>query len=127
MGAVFVAEEPRVRAATLWAAGGDWGRLITTSTHTFAKRFRAQGATNARAVEAQMADVDPVYVVARFAPRPLLMINGASDTVVPVTCAQALYEAAQMPKQRITLPGGHIPDISQMVERTLTWLDRNLK
>ncbi len=126
LGAVFVAEEPRVRAATLWSAGGDWGRLVTTSTHQFARTFRARGATDARVVEAQMADVDPVFTIARFAPRPLLMINGASDTVVPRASAQALYAAARTPKRQIILPGGHVPDISQMVERTLAWLDRSL-
>lgn len=127
LGGVFTAEEPRVRAAALWSAGGDWGKLVTQSTHHFARRFRQNGATSEEAITRAMADVDPLQFVARIAPRPLLLINGTADTVVPAACADALYAAAREPKQRIPLPGGHVPDITLMLDRTLTWFDSRLK
>ena len=127
LGGVFIACEPRVRAATLWAAGGDWGTLVTTSTHAFARRFRERGATDSATIRAQMNDVDPVRYIARFTGRPLLLINGDSDLVVPRASTDALFAAARDPKRRVTLPGGHVPNLPQMMEQTLAFLNANLK
>ena len=127
LGGVFAAEEPRIRATVLWSAGGDWGRLITQSRHRFAQRLRGQGANGAAAIGAELADVDPARLAGRIAPRPLLMIHGTKDTVVPPACAEALYGAAGQPKRLILLPGGHIPDFEGMLGRTVRWLDANLK
>ena len=113
---------------TLWAAGGDWGKLFATSQHSFAIEFRkTNGVTSGEALEKNFADVDPLGVITRVAPHPLLFINGISDTIVPRSCADALFNAAGEPKQRVLLPGGHIPDINQMGMQSLTFFDQNLK
>lgn len=127
LGGVLAAWEPRVRATALWSAGGDWGRLVMESSHPFARRLRGRGDTNARTVETQMAAVDPAREAGRIAPRPLLMLNGTRDTIVPTVCAEILYEAARPPKQMVRLPGGHVPNVMQMLDRTLSWLDKNLR
>lgn len=127
LGGVFAAVEPRVDAPVLWAAGGDWGTLITTSTHPFARRFRARGTQNAVAIRAVMADVDPARYAARIAPRSLLLLNGASDTVVPRACADALFQAAREPKRREILPGGHVSDPLALLDRTVRWFNENLQ
>ena len=31
-GTVFVADEPRIKDAVFWAGGGDWGKLLTTTS-----------------------------------------------------------------------------------------------
>jgi dienelactone hydrolase len=126
LGGVFAADEPRVKAAVLWAAGGDWGKLVTTSTHPFAQTFRKSGQTDAAKVRAAMADVDPLGTIAAISPRPLLFLNGDKDNVVPVACAEALYAAAREPKERVVLPGGHIPDAIAMLERSARWLGEKL-
>lgn len=128
LGGVFAAEEPRVRAVALWSAGGDWGRLVTESAHRFARQMRDEGGPrDAEAIRREMAAVDPARVADHIAPRPLLMLNGRDDAIVPVACARALYAAARQPKRLVLLPGGHIPDLYAMMDRTLTWLDENLK
>jgi dienelactone hydrolase len=127
LGGVFISDEPRVKAATLWAAGGDWGLLATTSQHPFARHYREKGADDARTIEARLAELDPAKTIARFGGRPLLLLNGAADTAVPPACTDALFQAAREPKQRVTLPGGHVPDITQLMERTLAFLDVRLK
>ena len=99
LGARFLADEPRVAAASLWVAGGDWGTLITTSAHPFAKRFRASGETNAAKIRTALADVDPVPTISHAAPRPLLFLNSATDDVVPKACSDALFAAARDPKR----------------------------
>lgn len=127
LGGVFISHEPRVRAGVLWAAGGDWGRLVTTSQHRFAQHYRSKGAVNAAVIEAEMAELDPAKTISRFAGHPLLLLNGRDDTAVPPACTDALFAAAREPKQRVTLPGSHIPDLAQLMERTLAFLDANVK
>ncbi len=128
IGATFAGEEPRIKGAVLWAAGGNWGKMITTSHHAYANdQRRIIGPTDAAKIEAALADVDPLRYVGKIAPRPVLFINGDRDEIVPVVCAQELIAAAKEPKKAITLPGGHIPDIGVMLSQTITWLDENVK
>jgi fermentation-respiration switch protein FrsA (DUF1100 family) len=44
-------------------------------------------------------DVAPLRVVEQIAPRPLLLIHGTDDLVIPVSHTQRLYEAAGEPKE----------------------------
>lgn len=126
LGARFLADEPRVAAAALWVAGGDWGTLITTSAHPFAKRFRDRGEGDAAKIRTALAEVDPVPAISHAAPRPLLFLNGATDDVVPKACSDALFAAAKDPKEQMILPGGHIPNLFDMASRTITFLEKNL-
>lgn len=129
IGGVFAADEPRLRGIVLWSAGGDWGTLLTTSQHPWAKSYREGNAT-ATQIENDLRDVDPADALAQslsFAPRPLLLINGDKDTIVPAYCADKLFAAAKNPKKRIILPGGHLPDLPTMANETLLFLDANVK
>jgi len=52
--------------------------------------------------------VRPVDDIGKIAPRPLLLIHGDQDTLVPLENAQALYQAAGEPKQLYIVTGaGH--------------------
>ncbi|MCL2330312.1 MAG: alpha/beta hydrolase [Phycisphaerae bacterium] len=44
-------------------------------------------------------DYDPVDSIGRISPRPLLIIHGTDDEIVPVRMAHSLYGAAHEPKQ----------------------------
>lgn len=48
----------------------------------------------------------PVRHVARIAPRPLLLVQGDADDVVPPHHAERLFELAGEPKEVARLPGG---------------------
>lgn len=53
-------------------------------------------------------EVEPVSHVSRIAPRPLLILHGGADEVVPVAHASRLYEAAREPKElAIVAEGRH--------------------
>jgi putative redox protein len=84
---------------------------------------RAPADTNAWARE--MAAVDTVASARRFAPRPLLVIHGTEDDVVPVTDAVRLAEAHGGAELRVIANGGrrlrHDP---RAVAMLLGWLDR---
>jgi len=51
-------------------------------------------------------EVAPVAHIGRLAPRPLLLLHGDADEVVPVSHARDLYAAAREPKQLTIIPGG---------------------
>jgi fermentation-respiration switch protein FrsA (DUF1100 family) len=78
VGAAFCALDPRPRAAVL-ALGG-------------------AGLT--------LPDIDPAAYVARFAPRPLLLVNAACDARVPREAAEALARAARDPVKQLWFDGG---------------------
>ncbi|MGE3910292.1 MAG: alpha/beta hydrolase [Chloroflexota bacterium] len=46
----------------------------------------------------RMQSFDPVEVVGRIAPRPLLLMHGTDDEIIPVASAHALYQRAGQPK-----------------------------
>ncbi len=133
LGGVFVGDEPRIKTAVLWAAGGNWGKLMTTSS--LRGQINQSGATtaaakytekDAAALETILADVDPLNVLPKAAGRPLFFINGDKDMVVPVPCTEELYARVKEPKKRLVLPGGHIPDALRMTAETITFFNEHL-
>ena len=61
-----------------------------------------------------MDAVDPLHQVGRIAPRPLLLIHGEADGLIPVDSAHRLYAAAGEPKELWILPEvGHARAIEQ--------------
>jgi fermentation-respiration switch protein FrsA (DUF1100 family) len=58
-----------------------------------------------RMVRGRVARVRPVDVVARIAPRPLLLIHGTEDGIVPPAHAHELFDAAGEPKELWLLDG----------------------
>jgi dipeptidyl aminopeptidase/acylaminoacyl peptidase len=53
----------------------------------------------------RMRAFDPVEVVDRISPRPLLLMHGVDDEIIPVASAHALFERAGEPKELWLLPG----------------------
>lgn len=58
-----------------------------------------------RMVNGRVAHVRPVGAVGRIAPRPVLLIHGDRDGIVPLHHVEELYAAAGQPKQLWILPG----------------------
>lgn len=128
IGSVFVANEPRVRAASLWAAGGDWTCIIGKSSVALAQLSRAEGGKEEIAkIPDAMNEVDPIVHIAKASPRPILFLNGDNDTIVPTACGKMLFAAAKDVKKQMLLPGGHVPDITTMISETLTWFDKYVR
>jgi uncharacterized protein len=73
----------------------------------------------------------PIDVIGQIAPRPLLIIHGANDTLVPVVHAQQLYQAAGEPRQLWIVPevehcGGYFIDRPAYCRRVIAFLDQYL-
>jgi dipeptidyl aminopeptidase/acylaminoacyl peptidase len=68
--------------------------------------------------------VSPLRWIGRISPRPLLLIHGEKDDLVPVEHAHRLYERAGEPKELVILPGaGHRLRLEEKAITTaLGWL-----
>ncbi|MCL6532899.1 MAG: alpha/beta fold hydrolase [Armatimonadetes bacterium] len=130
LGAIFAGVDSRVQAPILLVAGGDWKILMEKSTLSL---WRETSKTNPELVKEAlkvMDVVDPVRWVGRISPRPVLMINGDADHIVPVESNKALHEAAREPKTVVWYKGGHVPPPDQMPSVFLQitqWLNQHLK
>jgi len=69
-------------------------------------------------------EVAPQDHIGRIAPRPVLLLHGDADEVVPVAHARMLHAAAREPKQLTVLPGGaHRLRVDEIAMSTaLEWL-----
>jgi len=112
--------DERPRAVVALYGGGRIGSLVA---HTLAHdderplpRWQAWLAGHALAV--WLAPLEPVRYVARIAPRPLLLVNGADDAMIPRPNVLALYDAAGAPKDLRWTAGEHVqPDEDALVQR----------
>jgi pimeloyl-ACP methyl ester carboxylesterase len=78
------------------------------------------------AISSQLAGA---HVVANVAPRPLLLIHGTADTVLPDQCSKMLYQRAREPKTLKLFDGaGHrLTEVSEDLFATVRqWLLENL-
>jgi fermentation-respiration switch protein FrsA (DUF1100 family) len=76
--------------------------------------------------------VEPLRVIARIAPRPLLLIHGGRDTMVDPQDAVLLYRAAQDPKALWVVPqadhcGAYFENREEYINRIVTFFDRTLR
>ncbi len=117
LGSVLSAVDERVDAAALIVGGGDWATLLATSEHPLAVRLREAGGKGALA-----ARVDPVNFVGHISPRPVLMVNGTTDAIIPAACAEALHAAAGEPKEIIWYEGGHVGMPPQTLMAIGAWI-----
>ena len=68
------------------------------------------------------AFIDPVNFAGHISPRPVLMVNGTEDMIIPKACAEALHQAAGEPKKIIWYDGGHLGVPPDVVQTIVQWL-----
>ncbi len=76
--------------------------------------------------------VQPIEMVAAIAPRPLLLIHGDRDSVIPVEHSMELYAAAGEPKELWIVPdaehcGGYFVDRQHYTERVVAFFRQALE
>ncbi|MCC6445243.1 MAG: alpha/beta fold hydrolase [Armatimonadetes bacterium] len=56
-----------------------------------------------------LRNISPARTIARISPRPVLLLHGSADTVIPAEHSRALYRQTKEPKELVEIPGaGHI-------------------
>ncbi|MGH2914999.1 MAG: alpha/beta hydrolase [Solirubrobacteraceae bacterium] len=117
VGAILAAQDPRVKAVILTSIGATFEQAMLVGAEA-AKGIhdlpvQVPGAASspsllARAVRV-LSPYDPEKMVPRIAPRPLMLIEGRFDPLVPPVDALQLAQAAQEPKTVVYFNGGHDP------------------
>jgi fermentation-respiration switch protein FrsA (DUF1100 family) len=76
----------------------------------------------------ESVELNPIRWVGQISPRPLLLLHGDADDLVPVENASTLYHQAGEPKELRLLPGaGHrFRGEPAALEAALEWLRRSL-
>jgi dipeptidyl aminopeptidase/acylaminoacyl peptidase len=69
-------------------------------------------------------EVSPIKHIAGIAPRPLLLLHGSGDELVPVSHVRRLYEKAREPKKLVIIDGaGHrLRQDDRAISVVLDWL-----
>ena len=80
-GVTYVAYDPRIKAMGSMVGGGDFLGLYTKK---IAEKVAAEGSRSS----------DPVYHVARIAPRPLMFVNVTKDQLILKSWAESLHKNA---------------------------------
>ncbi len=72
--------------------------------------------------------VRPLEYIDKISPRPLLLVHGDGDEVVPVDHAERLYAKAGQPREKLIIPGaGHrLRQDERAVKAALDWLKKQV-
>ena len=94
LGAIVAALDPRIAGVCLISGSAAPG---------------PEPGTYARLSDPAKADVDVTNFIGRISPRRVLLMTGDADSGVPIDHAEALYAAANEPKELFVYRGGHVP------------------
>lgn len=126
LGTLTTALDDRLRTAVLIVGGGDWQTIFAQSQERFARSMRARGPLPPEAV-AIADDFDPKNFAGHISPRPLLMISGKRDSIIPPDSAKILFAAAGEPKKQVWIDSGHFIPPAEAAIPTNSWLEDHLK
>jgi len=124
MGTILTAVERRVAAALLLVGGGDWKKFIQASQHPAAASLLP--ILEIPQVAKELAALDPVTYAPYISPRPVWMVNGRQDEIVPPLAADALHQACREPKRVVWYDGGHLPPLPVLLQVVPQWMDEVL-
>jgi len=119
------AVDSRPAAVIALYSGGDIGSLVTHVLRLGGRDTVSpwQAAVAGHGLALLLTPLEPTRYVARIAPRPLLMVNGARDSLIPRANVDALYEAARQPKDILWVRSEHVqPDETELIGAVSGWI-----
>jgi putative redox protein len=129
------AEDERVRGVATLAAPATFGGWAD-DPDSFLTHARAIGVVSdpdhprdPDAWARELREIRPVRVVAKIAPRPLLLVHGSDDETVPLDDARALAEAAgETAELRVVNQAGHrLRHDPRAVAVLMGWLEQQAR
>lgn len=125
-------EDPEVAGVASFSAPADFGDRVSDARR-FVAQARAAGLIRDASFPAdldswarELREVRPLVSVAKVPPRPILVVHGGSDEVVPLLDARALADAALgQVELRVLAGAGHrLRHDPRAIAILLGWLDR---
>lgn len=107
------AHDPKISSVVTCACPADFRSLRKKETPlNTIQRFREIGAIRDRNFPPSIEEwergfetVSPIKWIDKISPRPLLLVHGDADELIPLEHAQRLYQKAKDPKELIIVPG----------------------
>ncbi len=107
------AQDPRVSTVVTCACPADFHSLRQRETPLDSiQRFRQIGAIRDKDFPPSIEDwergfetITPINWIDKISPRPLLLVHGDADELIPLEHAQKLYRKAKEPKELKIMPG----------------------
>ncbi len=128
------ANDPRVCSVATFACPGEFNFLADKKrVKAVIDHFRSIGLIRDKDFPASVdewlngfSEVSPLRWVDRISPRPILLIHGEKDDLVPVEHAFNLYKQAREPKELVIIPGaGHrLRFEEKAITTALNWLEK---
>ena len=125
-------EDTRVRGVAAFSAPADFAERAADALR-FVAQARAAGVirdagfpSDLDAWARELRDVRPLRLIGNIPPRPVLLVHGANDEVVPVLDSRALADAGGEQVELRILPGaGHrLRNDPRAIALLIGWLDR---
>jgi pimeloyl-ACP methyl ester carboxylesterase len=125
-------EDPRVRGVAAFAAPADFGERAADARR-FVAQARAVGVIRDPAFPPdleewarELREVRPLSLIGKIPPRPILLVHGADDEVIPVLDARALADSAHGEVELRVLPGAahRLQHDPRAIAILIGWLDR---
>jgi uncharacterized protein len=125
-------EDPRVRGVATFATPADFGDRALDARR-FVAQARSLGIIRDPAFPPdldswarELREVRPLGLIGKLPPRPILIVHGANDEVVPIIDARALADAADgMAELRVLIGAGHrLRHDPRAIAILLGWMDR---
>jgi fermentation-respiration switch protein FrsA (DUF1100 family) len=125
IGAVLCGVETRINACVLTVAGGPWTDMARKNPldedAADMDAFRKENNLSWDDIQKILDPVDPINYIGLIAPRPVLMLNGKNDILVPVRSTKKLFEAANEPKEIRWLNYSHLLPYDELIPDILAW------
>lgn len=136
---IRASRDPRIRFVCTWSAPADFLMLAefakTLYTGSTASGEYIDLPTGYRISTRLIQDLlshKITEAASKISPRPLLVVHGSRDEIVPLSHAEAIYNAAGEPREKIVIEGGDHTFTGREMEwkaitSTAEWLERVLK
>lgn len=125
-------EDSRIRGVAAFAPPADFGERASDARR-FVAQARSAGLIRDPAFPAdldewarQLREVRPLSLIGKIPPRPVLIVHGSNDEVVPLLDARALADAAEgQVELRVLVGAGHrLRHDPRAIALLLGWMDR---